>query len=200
MFCCREHPSAHQRLDYHEGRPVHSIVNTALNALSDLLPWGISIYSLYDCIACEYLDILISSSYVPGGEGGYEVACMHAEEFGWPYVLSHNAPAQDPALCEHHEHEWGTPGQITESNLPAGMHTSLSHILVAWHGFFQVLYKTHPLCSGGSKLSARPYEMFGLDISDDLSKFMMTGGIVAKPGMMEAFTLWNQWNSMAELA
>jgi hypothetical protein len=190
------------RLDYHEGNPAHSMVNPALNTPSDLLPWRFDIYSLYDCISYAYLDIRIFSSYEPGGEGGYEVACTHVEESSWPYVLSHNTPAHDPALREHHEYEWGTPAQITESNPPVGMHGSLSRILVAWRDFFQLLDKMHWLCSGSNRLSAMPYQLFGLDISDDLSKVMTAGSIVAKPGnpqwVREAIALWKQRNSLVE--
>lgn len=160
--------------------------------MSDLLPWCMGIYTLYDCINAGYINILVSIRNKGDSIVGYKMVYIHTDESDWPYLLSHNAPASNRSLSDHLEDVWG-PGGITQSNAPLGMHASLHRVLEMWHLFFQVLMD---LRLGENMPFELVHEQFLEAIKDDLSMVRLHGNVVPKPANPQwqnnAFTLWAQ--------
>ena len=171
--------------------------------VSDLLPWRFGVYSLFDCVKGTYLDVRLAPAYDGGSDVSDEMLYMHAEDSDWPYQLSHNPPAWSQTLRDHHEHVWG-PGGITETPAPPGMHASLSHGLLEWHAFFQLLDEEHYHRNGVIASLKMLYEHFHEDLEDDLSKIMANGNIVPKPANPQwrrnAISLWGRIELTPEMA
>jgi hypothetical protein len=147
-------------LDFHCSRQIRSIGERFPERLlmSDLLPWRFGLYTLYDCIKGTYMDVHLFPAYESGGSVSYDLVLKHAEDTDWPYKLSHNPPAWDPALSAHHQLIWG-PGKVTQSDVPAGFHESLLCILDAWWVFYEDLEEIHIL-SGGEWRMELIHELF----------------------------------------
>jgi hypothetical protein len=150
------------------------------------------VYSLYDCIKAGYIYVCLSIWYKGESDLSYKMVYIHAEESDWPYRLSHNAPARDRSLCNHHKDVWG-PSTITQSNLPVAMHASLSRVLEEWHLFFQVL---PDLPTGGNMPLKLLYEQFQEAIEDNLCMVRTHRDLAPKPGNPQwrnhAIMLWAQ--------
>jgi hypothetical protein len=99
------------------------------------------------------MDVHLFPAYESGGGVGYNLVLKHAEDTDWPYELSHNPPAWDPALSAHHQLIWG-PGKVTQSDVPAGFHESLLRILDAWWVFYEDLQEIHILSSDAQRANS----------------------------------------------